>query len=55
MGKYCVEIPTDIEKLDSVSIVDNPADKKCRISSYGNSPTTDTMTLLDKSADEQNN
>lgn len=55
MGKHCVEIYIDLERLDSVSIVDNPANKKCRITSYGVSPTINKMTLLDKSVDGQNN
>lgn len=46
MGEMCMEVLTECTKLEEVSIVDNPADKRCRATSYNeNGITVDAMTL----------
>lgn len=46
MGKMCVEVFKKIHKLEEVSIVENPADKRCRVTSFSeNGRKIDVFTL----------
>lgn len=45
MGKLCNEIIQELISLEEISLVDNPADKKCRIISYSeNGKSFDVLT-----------
>lgn len=49
MGKFCQIIITKIKKINECSIVDNPADKKCRIThQHINGKRVNIISLLDE-------
>lgn len=54
MGQMCTEICTEIGQFHHLAHVDDPDDKRCRITHYGstNPPTINIMTLLDESKQE---
>lgn len=54
MGKMCVEIFKKCYKLEEVSIVDNPADKRCRVYTIGEEgKKIDFLTLREIKGEEE--
>lgn len=54
MGKMCVEVFKKIHKLEEISIVENPADKRCRVLSINeNGKKVDAFTLREIKDEEE--
>lgn len=53
MGKMCGQTYTKIESVEEVSMVNDPADKRCRVTRYQkNSMNINTMTLISEPVNE---